>query len=67
MAVPALPLQNHFVTLIISWIGLNYFKEEFKLFLVSLPRNHSISYKQSCSEYMVMLILWHSVLLSSAE
>ena len=28
-----LPLQNHLVTFILSWLGLNYFKEEFKLFI----------------------------------
>ena len=33
MAVPVLPLQNHFLTLIISWLGLRFFKEEFQLFL----------------------------------
>ena len=33
MAVPTLPLQNQFVTLILSWLGLKYFKEDFKLFL----------------------------------
>jgi solute carrier family 25 aspartate/glutamate transporter 12/13 len=29
------PLQNHIVSFLISWAGLNYLKEEFKLFVTA--------------------------------